>query len=154
MVEAPKIVETKTQPYAALALRVPRAEIASVMGPGVREVYGALQTLGIEGIGPWFTHHLVRPTTHFDFEICVPVAEAIPTVGRVTAGVWPAMRVARTVYRGNYPGLPGAWGEFMAWIEGQGLLTAEDLWERYLVGPESGGNAELWETELNRPLLD
>jgi effector-binding domain-containing protein len=154
MVDMPEIVTTTDCAYASLHLRVPRAEIGAVMGPGLREVHGALQSLGVAGIGPWFTHHFARPATDFDVEICVPVAEAIPAVGRVKPGLWPAMRVVRTVYQGDYSGLPGAWGELLAWIEGQGFETAEDLWERYRVGPESGSNAERWQTELNRPLLD
>jgi effector-binding domain-containing protein len=153
MIEVPEIVWTEACWYAALRMRVPREEIASVMGAGVREVYGAVSSAGIQPTGPWFTHHFHRPDSHFDFEICVPVAEEFEPQGRVTAGVWPAMRAARTVFAGNYTGLPVAWGEFMEWIAAQGLTTADDLWERYLVGPEAGADPEIWRTELNRPLV-
>ena len=64
------------------------------------------------------------------------------------------MRVVRTVYHGGYEGLGKAWGEFMDWISAQGLKTADDLWESYLVGPESGDDAAAYRTQLNRPLLD
>jgi effector-binding domain-containing protein len=62
------------------------------------------------------------------------------------------MTVARTVYHGDYEGLPVAWAEFKEWIEANGHSCAVDLWERYLVGPESSDNPADWRTELNRPL--
>jgi effector-binding domain-containing protein len=157
MIETPEIVMTEACPFAGLRMRVPREEIGSVMGAGVREVYGAVAAAGMQSSGPWFTHHFHRPDSHFDFEICVPVAgEFVPAEsgGRVAGGVWPAMRVARTVFAGNYTGLAGAWGKLMGWIAAEGLTSADDLWERYLVGPEAGTDPAVWRTELNRPLVD
>jgi effector-binding domain-containing protein len=153
MIETPQITQTEERNYACLHLTVPRAAIQRAMGPAVREVYAAVASQGIVPAGPWFTHHLKRPDTEFDFEACVPVGAAIAPAGRVTPGIWPAMRVARTVYQGDYAGLGAAWGEFVAWIGNQGLSEAQDLWERYLVGPESSANPADWRTELNRPLV-
>ena len=58
----------------------------------------------------------------------------------------------RTTYRGGYEGLGPAWGELDAWIRTNGHQPAEDLWEVYAVGPESGPDSTQWRTELNRPL--
>ncbi len=154
MIETPRVMQTEEQGYAYLRLTVPRAEMQRVMGPGIQEVYAALASRGVKPDGPWFTHHLKRPDAAFDFEICVPVAEQFAPAGRVQTGVWPSMRVARTVYHGGYEGMGSAWGEFHAWIEACGLLEAVDLWERYLVGPEASPDPANWRTELNRPLLD
>ena len=63
------------------------------------------------------------------------------------------MRVVRTVYHGLYEGLGEAWGEFLDWIEKNGLETTEDLWECYLVGPEAGPDSATYRTQLSRPLL-
>ena len=65
----------------------------------------------------------------------------------------PAVRVARTVYRGPYEGLGPAWEEFMAWIAGEGHTQGPDLWEVYLSGPESDPDPATYRTELNRPLV-
>jgi effector-binding domain-containing protein len=159
MIETPKILQTDSQNYAFLHLTVAAAEIREVMGPGVREVYSAVAAQGISPAGPWFTHHRKRPDAIFDFEICVPVSAPIVPSGRVQPGVWPAMRVARTVYHGDYDageyeGLAGAWPKFLEWIRQQELSTTEDLWERYLAGPETSGNPAEWRTELNKPLVD
>jgi effector-binding domain-containing protein len=154
MIETPQIVSTEARHYAGLHLTVPREEIRKVMGPGLQQVYAALAALGVASAGPWFTHHFKRPDEFFDFEICVPVEKPIASSGEVEPGLWPAMRVARTVYRGSYEGLPAAWGEFEAWIAANGLRGAVDLWEQYLSGPETSRDPNRWRTELNRPLIE
>lgn len=154
MIESPQIIQTEPRHYAYVHLTVPREEIRTVMGPGIREVFAAVAAQGITPPGPWFTHHLRRPNEFFDFEISVPVATEIAAAGRVKPGVWPSMRVAQTVYHGDYEGLPRAWGEFEEWIAIQELKGAEDLWERYVVNPDSAKNPADWRTELNRPLMD
>lgn len=154
MLDTPQIVQTHNQLYAYVSLTIPRDEIQSVMGPTLQEVHGVLAALGIAPSGAWFTHHLKMDSEVFDFEICVPVAKAISPTGRVKLGQWPSIKVARTVYHGDYEGLGEAWGEFMDWIEAHGHKTASDLWERYTAGPESSPDPANWSTELSRPLLD
>jgi effector-binding domain-containing protein len=154
MIEPPHITQTTEQHTAALHLTVPSDQIRSVMGSGVAEVLAALSAQGIAPTGPWFTHHFRRPTDTFDFQIWFPVAQPIAPSGRVVPGTWPAMTVARTVYHGDYSGLPAAWGEFHQWIDANGHKTTLDLWERYLVNPDSSPDPSSWRTELNRPLID
>jgi effector-binding domain-containing protein len=154
MIDTPEITQSPAQPIAYIPLTVPREEICHVMGPGIQEVYATLAAQGITPTGPWLTHHKQVPTDVFDFEICVPVSAPVTPAGRVQAGELRATRVARTVYHGAYEGLGAGWGEFMTWIEGQGLSPAEDLWEVYAAGPESSDNPADWRTELNRPLAD
>ncbi|HEV3440015.1 MAG TPA: GyrI-like domain-containing protein [Gemmata sp.] len=153
MLDTPRIIQTTEQLIASIPLVVPRNEIQIVMGPAVREVYSALGTQGIAPIGPWFTHHRRRPTDTFDFEVCVPVDEKLAASGRVVPGKIPAARVARVVYIGPYEGLAAAWGEFLLWVEANRHKPATNLWEQYVVGPESGPDPANWRTELNQPLI-
>lgn len=153
MIETPQVMETADQPIAFIPLVVPRAEIRHVMGPSIREVLSAIAGQGIAPAGPWFTHHRRRPAETFDFDVCVPVATPVTAAGRVKPGRLPATRVARTVYSGPYEGLAAAWGEFCAWIDANGHTPREDLWECYLIGPESTPDPSAWRTELNRPLI-
>ena len=153
MLETPKITETAAQRTAVIALTIPREEIRNVMGPGIGEVMAAVAAQGIGPAGPWYTYHLRMDPDVFDFEIGVPVTAPVAAVGRVKPGQLPARRVARTVYHGPYEGLAAAWGEFDAWIAAQGHTPGTDLWECYVVGPESGPDPAAWRTELNRPLI-
>ena len=153
MIDTPSITQTTGQLTALIHVTVPREGIKSAMDAGVAEIVSALHAQGIAPTGAWLTHHLRRPGDRFDFEICFPVAQIVAPAGRVVPGKWPAMTVARTVYHGAYSGLPAAWGEFHAWIDDHGHATAQDLWEVYLVDPESSQNPADWRTELNRPLI-
>jgi effector-binding domain-containing protein len=134
--------------------RISRASVRrDCNGPGLAEVKAAVAAQGLTSTGPWFTHHFRMDPKVFDFEICVPIRQPIAPAGRVQPGRLPAMRVARTVFRGDYERLPAAWGEFEAWIAANGHTSAPDLWEIYTVGPESSPNPDDWRTELNRPLM-
>jgi len=152
MIDAPQVTESVDQLTAFIPLVVPRTEIQAVMGPAIREVYDALAAQRIAPAGPWFTHHRRRPTDTFDFDVCIPVASTVAAAGRVKPGRRPATKVARTVFHGPYDGLAAAWGEFCAWIEANGHTPRADLWECYLLGPESSGDPAAWRTELNQPL--
>jgi effector-binding domain-containing protein len=154
MIETPYITQTSEQHIAKLHLTVPRENIGGSMGAGVQEVLSVLTAQNIAPTGPWFTHHNRRPTDTFDFEICFPVAQSIAPSGQVVPGTWPSMTVARTVFQGNYSGLPEAWGEFHAWLDANAHKTADDLWEVYLVNPHANPNPAEWRTELNRQIID
>jgi effector-binding domain-containing protein len=152
MLDTPEITQTAAQLTAKLRLTIPREDIRQVMGPGIQEVMETIKAQGIAPTGPWLTYHLSLAPDIFDFEICVPVAVSVVPKGRVVAGELPAATVARTVYQGDYEGLGEAWGEFRDWIEANGHTPGPNLWERYLIGPESSPDPSSWRTELNRPL--
>ena len=153
MIDSPTIVETGVRKTAVIHLTIPRTEVQKVMGPGLKELMGTLAKQGVKPGGPWFTHHFKMDPGVFDFEIGVPVEGAFEEAGRVRRGELPAATVARTVYHGGYEGLPGAWGEFEAWIKAQGRKSAVSLWETYLTDPSENPDPATWRTELTRPLI-
>ncbi|MDR2300058.1 MAG: GyrI-like domain-containing protein [Comamonas sp.] len=153
MIEPPEIIDISLCRFTAvIPVRCTREEIQLVMGRGVRELLDAVREQGVAPIAPLYTHHLRRPTDSFDFEIGIPVDRSVHACGRVLPSEWPAMRVARTVHRGRYEELPGAWGAFKEWIVTHGLAVTPDLWECYMTGPERGSDTRLWRTELIQPL--
>ena len=152
MIETPYITHSETQLTALIHLTIPRADIQSVMEPALRELRTVLAGQGIRPTGPWLTHHLKIDPQTFDFEVCMPVGKEVVAKGRVQPGQLSAAKVARTIYRGPYEGLPKAWGEFGKWIAQYGYTVREDVWECYLAGPESSTDPAEWRTELNRPL--
>lgn len=153
MIEAPTIVTTAAQITAVVRLTVPRDQIQHVMGPAIGEVMAAVMSQGLAPTGPVFSHHFHMTPEVFDFEVGVPVASPIKPVGRVAPGELRATTAARTVYQGPYEGLGPAWGEFDAWVAREGHAPADDLWEYYAQGPESGPDPAAYRTELFRPLV-
>lgn len=153
MIDTPQIIQAEPQAAAIIRFTIPREQMQQIMGPAVQELLGAIGAQEAGPAGPLFSHHLRAPDDTFDFEIGFPVTRPITPAGRVQPGQLPAGAVARTIYRGGYEDLIGAWSEFMSWIENNGHTPAANLWERYVSGPESGADPAQWQTELNRPLL-
>jgi uncharacterized protein YndB with AHSA1/START domain/effector-binding domain-containing protein len=116
VIEEPVVTQTSPQLAATIHVTVPRSEIQTVMGPGLSEVMTAVTAQGIRPTGPWFTHHLKIDPATFDFEICVPVAAPVSSVGRVVSREIPSIKVAQTTYKGPYERLGAAWAEFNDWI--------------------------------------
>ncbi len=152
MIDRPKIVHTEAQEVAAVHIETPRSKIRDVMGSGIREAMAAANAQGIGPAGPWFAHHLRMTPEAFDFDICVPVTAPVAPVGRVKGWVRPAVTLVSTVYRGPYEGLGEAWHEFTRWIEANGHATEDDLYECYLVGPETSPDPATSRTELSGPV--
>jgi effector-binding domain-containing protein len=152
VIDTPQIVQTSAVQAAVIRFTIPKDQIQQVMGPGFGELFSTLQAQGIAPAGPAFSHHFRMDPAVWDFELGVPVASPVTPTGRVKAGTLPAARVARTIYHGGYEGLGPAWGELHAWIVREGHKHAEDFWECYVTGPESGPDPAKYRTELNRPL--
>ena len=154
MIETPQFVQLPAQLIASLHIETPRSMMQRVMGPAIGETMAAVKAQGVGPVGPWFAHHHKMTPEAFDFDICVPVSAPVAAVGRVKAGLRPPLKVVRTTYHGPYEGLGGAWQEFVAWAEANNFKTASDLYECYVVGPESSSNPADWRTELIRPLTE
>lgn len=152
MIETPQVTTTAAEAVAALHITTPRSQMRDVMGPGIQEAMAAAQAQGLGPTGPWFAHHHAITADGFDFDICVPVSAPVAASGRVRPWTRPALELVRTVYQGPYEGLGDAWQAFDDWIAAHGVRVGTDLYERYLLGPESGPDAAHYRTELSRPL--
>lgn len=137
MIDTPKLVTTEHKLTAVIHLTIPRDQMPSHFGAAMKELLAALSAQGIAPEGAAFAYHLRMPPGMFDFELGFIVKATVAATGRVKASQLPAVRAARTIYRGPYEGLAAAWGEFNAWIETQNVQQAEALIERYVVGPQS-----------------
>ncbi len=152
MIDTPHITQSTAQHTACIHLITPRAQMMQVFGPAIEELVATLSAQGMPPTGSAFAHHFKMSPETFDFEVGFVTAAPITPAGRVKPSLWPATKVARTVYHGPYDGLPAAWGEFDAWMKANGLAQAEDLWEHYVAGPHSSPDPATWRTELYRPL--
>lgn len=154
MIDIPQIVQTSAQITAFIHLTVTPEEMQRVFAPTIVELISTVTVQGITPVGPIIAHHLRGPTDTFDFRLSIPVSARVTTSGRVQPGELPARRVARTIHHGPYEGLRESWGEFMNWIVASGYRVASDLWETYVIHPDSNPDPAAWRTELNRPLVD
>ena len=152
MIAIPQIVQTEALPYAFIHLQIPRAEMHAVLPPTLNQLFDAVKEQGLP-IKPWFAHHLTLSDSDFDFEACIPVDDSFVPTERIQRGLWPSGTVARTVYQGDYPGLPAAWHELNTWIRKQGHAYAGDIYEHYIVNQGTTKNPAEFRTEMSWPLL-
>lgn len=152
MIAPPHVSQTIERGTAVIRLVVPKADIQQVMAPAIREIMATVATQGLVPAGPLFTHHFRLDPELFDFEVGIPLNSSVTAAGRVVPGRLRAANVATTVYHGPYEGLESAWQEFTDWLSVQELAPAEDVWEYYRIGPESGPDSSAWETDLIQPL--
>lgn len=160
VIDAPTIATTTAQPAAVVHLTIPRGRIQAEMPIAIKEIMSAVARQGLHPTGPLFAHHRAMSAESFDFEVGVPVDGTVTRDGRVSPSELPAATVVRTVYQGGYEGLSRAWEEFgrraraelADELASRRLERGESIWERYLAGPESGGDPSSWRTELVVPL--
>ena len=148
MLDALTIVETQARPAAVIKLKIPKAEIAKVMGPAMQELMALIPSGAITPTGPIFSHHFKTEPASWEFEVGIPVTGTVKGAGRVVAGSLPAKRVIRTIYRGGYEQLGAAWGEFTELVKARSQPTTGEFWEIYLTGPETDPDPKRWTTEL------
>lgn len=153
MIDQPRILHTQVQHTAAIHLTVPGREMPKHMGPAMQELMETLKAQGIKPAGPMYSYHFRMPGETFDFEVGVPVAEAVKPQGRVKPSTLPATKVLRTTYHGPYEQLADGWRAFMEQVDASGETPQPAFWESYVAGPESSPDPKQWRTELNRPLV-
>jgi len=152
MIDTPKLVDTEAKLTAVIHLEIQRDQMPTHFGPATEELLSVLATQQIEPQGAAFAYHFRMPPGRFDFEVGFIVDATVVASGRVKASQLPATKVARTIYSGAYEGLHDGWEQLDTWLDSQGLQRAEELWEHYVIGPQTTTNPEEYKTELNRLL--
>ncbi len=57
-----------------------------------------------------------------------------------------------TIHTGSYDDLGLTYAEVTDWITAEKLATAGEMWEEYLVGPDSETDPAKWQTRIVVPL--
>lgn len=81
-----------------------------------------------------------------------PVAQPVtPGEGTVVVTL-PGGPAIETIHTGSYDDLGRTYAEVTDWITAEKLATAGDMWEEYLVGPDSETDPAKWQTRIVFPL--
>lgn len=118
----------------------PVTEMPQFMDPAFTALGQAIAAGVFTPIGPAFSRHEYIPTDVASFEVGFPVTS--PLHDAVTFGDYevipselPSGRIAVAKHHGGYDALGDSWGEFMQWVEQQGLAAGLPFWEAYDTEP-------------------
>lgn len=108
---------------------------------------------GVSVVGPPLGIYHRVDESGFDMTVAVPTGEAVSDPpAPIQAGSFPEARVAVRDHVGPYEDLGAAWRGFAADLRSAGHEPAEECWERYDEGPESGRDPSTWRTVLVQTL--
>jgi len=152
----PRLQQRGAQPYAAIRIRVPQAQISSACPPLIGEVFAWLAAHDLEPAGAPFFRYARMDADGETIDVGVPLARKASVADeRVRFGTLPAGRYATLTYTGPYHGIPQATQRLMAWGPQQGLKWApspEDqemaYIEFYPTDPMREPDPQKWVTEL------
>ena len=115
------------------------------------EVFAYLGQHRVNPVGPPFAIYYDEEyrEQNVDVEVAVPVAAGDRVKGRELPAV---EGMACTVHQGPYDTVSEAYNRLMAWIEANGYRIIEPCREVYIQGPESGGDAATYVTEIQFPV--
>ncbi|HET6950529.1 MAG TPA: GyrI-like domain-containing protein [Acidimicrobiales bacterium] len=117
--------------------RLTAVVVLSTTWPGLPEAAGAAFDdvwaflAGEEGLRDRGHNVILYKDAVPNVEVGVEVTRTFPPAGRVEPSVLPGGRVARTVHRGGYDGLPAAHRAVREWCTANGHDVAGPRWEIY-----------------------
>jgi len=81
-----------------------------------------------------------------------PVAQPVAPTDAAVVEVLPGGPAIEAIHTGSYDTLGETYAELTDWLMEQHLNTAEDMWEEYVVGPDTEPDPAKWQTRIVFPL--
>lgn len=150
-------------PRPAAAVRVQHAmadlDIGALFDEHLPNLAHRLADMGVEPAGPPYARYHAWGPEQADIEFGIPVALPVPNVplladahpGELGASELPGGRIAITVHRGSYSGLPATYSALDGALVERGERAAGAPWESYVDDPSEVPEADL-QTEVCWPL--
>jgi effector-binding domain-containing protein len=157
-----RIDQRVEKPTLGIRIQTPFSGMFKIVDQLRKEMSAWLKQQDVELAGPPFLrYHVIDMAGEMDIEYGIPVAEASPGDGRVTAGLIPAGRYASLVYSGS--GLTGN-KTLIEWARAKGITwdrwddeKGDAFWARYesyLTDPKIEHRKTKWKIEVAIKLAD
>ena len=111
--------------------------LGTAIGEAIAETRGYIARHDARPTGmPVALYHIGTPEDEaLAIEVGWPVAAALPAEGRIGIGTIGGVTVARTIHRGPYDTVSGAFAAITDWLVARGHETAGTPWEVYRSDP-------------------
>ncbi len=145
-------IELEPRTFVGLHDVVPMTELTDFFGRAYTVTGAEIEKQGVEQAGPPISMYHGIPTDTIDITAGFPVNQPItPANGTVVATLsgGPAIE---TIHTGSYDSMTGTYNDLMTWLEEQHIAVPEDMWEEYLIGPDTEADPATWQTRIVIPL--
>ena len=145
-------IELEPRTFVGLHDVVPMTELTDFFGRAYTVTGAEIEKQGVEQAGPPIAMYHGIPTDTIDITAGFPVNQPItPANGTVVATLsgGPAIE---TIHTGSYDSMTGTYNDLMTWLEEQHIAVPEDMWEEYLIGPDTEADPATWQTRIVIPL--
>ncbi|MCU1443667.1 MAG: AraC family transcriptional regulator [Cryobacterium sp.] len=156
-----EIERVELQPRTMLGVRdvVQLTELSDFFGTAFDTAAAELSRQGSEPDGPPIALYTGDPSDTVDVTAGFPVKAAV-TVPAAAVESSPKFVVAsltggkaiQTIHTGPYDTLDDTYAQIIEWLTDQKLAPQHEMWEEYLVGPDSGAEPSAWQTRIVFPL--
>ena len=149
-----EIRETLPQEIVSVRGHTSVAAMPAFCGTAYRDIFGRLASCGVRPAGPGFTiyHDPEFREEDIDVEVCVPVAEAVESEGRIVGRTLCGGMIASTVHPGSYELIGRAYQALDKWVTANGHEIAGPPREVYLVWPGVTQDPAALRTEIDWPI--
>jgi len=81
-----------------------------------------------------------------------PVAQPVRPTDTAVVETLPGGPAIEAIHTGPYDTLSETYAELTAWLTGEHLNAADQMWEEYVVGPDTEPDPAKWQTRIVFPL--
>ncbi|MGO4690554.1 GyrI-like domain-containing protein [Glaciibacter sp. 2TAF33] len=148
------IQRVELQPQTMLGVRdvVPLTGLSIFFGTAFDATAAELARQGVRPAGAPIALYTGNPTDTVDVTAGFPVVDPVetgPSTVVVDLSGGPAVQIVHT---GNYDTLADTYAQVIEWLTEQKLTPTSQVWEEYLVGPDSGADPADWQTRIVFPI--
>ena len=149
---AAEIVEL--DPQAAVAVRgdVTIPELPAFFEHAFTTAASAVETAGVEIVGPPFGFYPEMPTETVVVEAGFPVSGVIETIGEAHHLELPGGRAVVALHIGPFETMGKTYSDLEAWMAEHDLDPATGMWECYLSDPVTEPDPSTWQTRIVWPV--
>ncbi|HSP75855.1 MAG TPA: GyrI-like domain-containing protein [Cryobacterium sp.] len=127
-------------------------ELTEFMGRALGTAATAIDKQGAHPAGPPISMYHGSPTDIVDITAGFPVAQPVTPTPGVVIETLPGGPAIEAIHTGPYDTLTETYAELTTWVAEQKLNLSPDMWEEYVVGPDTEPDPAKWQTRIVFPL--
>jgi effector-binding domain-containing protein len=148
------IERVELQPQTMLGVRdvVKLTALSDFFGTAFDAAAAELARQRVRPAGPPIALYTGNPSDTVDVTAGYPVAAPVEAAPLLVVANLAGGPVVQTIHAGDYDTLADTYAQIIEWLTEQKLTPTSQVWEEYLVGPDSGADPSEWQTRIVFPV--